>query len=366
MTYAGACGNTEAEMAKVLHFSLDQKQVHPAHAHMMSMFDDVQKDGIIRLSVANSLWPQKDYKLLPEFLSLIEKYYEGSITPVDYKQNAKTAAGIINKWVEDKTQDKIKDIISPGSLNPNTRMVLVNAIYLNGTWGLPFKPDQTKDAPFFVSPDREIQVPMMHQEKWFRYAENESLQILMLPYGKEFSVDMFRRMKRYKSFLSMIVLLPKKTYGLKKLEKQLSPENLKLWRSQLAGRPVILYLPRFKMTSTFSLTNTLMSMGMVEAFSPIKANFSGMDGSSGIEGGSDGLYISAVIHKAFVDVNEKGTEAAAATAVHSVLRGLSSISIPPPPVTFRADHPFMFFIQENKTGSILFMGRVTDPTKKGE
>jgi len=367
MTYAGARGNTEAEMSKVLHFSLDREQFHPTQAYITSMFDEVQKDGIIKLNVANSLWPQQDYKLLPEYLSLIKKYYGGSVNPVDYKHNAQLVEGMINKWVEEKTQDKIMNLLSPGSLNRDTRMVLVNAIYFNGTWGLPFTPDQTKDTPFFVTPDREVRVSMMHQEEWFKYAENESLQLLMLPYGKEFSVDpTTRRMKRYKSFLSMIVLLPKETYGLKKLEQQLSAENLKLWRSQLAGRPVILYLPRFKMTSTFSLADTLMSMGMVDAFSPIKANFSGMDGSSGSEGGDDGLYISAVIHKAFVDVNEKGTEAAAATAVISMMKGIPTTSVPPPPVTFRADHPFIFLIQENNSGTILFMGRVADPTKAGK
>jgi len=315
--------------------------------------------------VANSLWPQQDYKLLPEYLSLIEKYYEGSITPVDYKLNPVAAAGMINKWVEEKTQDKIKNIISPGSLNPDTRLVLVNAIYFKGTWELPFKPDQTKDAPFYVSPDKEIQAPTMHQEKSFRYAESESLQILAMPYGQEFSQDpSTRRIKRYPNRLSLIVLLPKETHGLKKLETQLSAENLTQWRSQLRGRPVILYLPRFKMTSTFSMAKTLTAMGMNDAFSKIKANFSGING---IEGGDEGLCINAVLHKAFVDVNEKGTEAAAATMVHMTMMGYGGDAPPPPPpVIFRADHPFIFLIQEDTTGSILFMGRVTDPTKAGE
>ena len=362
MTYAGARGNTEAEMAKVLHFSLKQEQIHPAFGQLGLRFKEVQKEGIIKLSVANALWPQQDSKLLPEFLSLIEKYYEGSITPVDYKNNAGAIAGMINKWVEEKTQDKIKNIISPRSLNSDTRLVLVNAIYFKGTWELKFKADQTKDAPFYVSPDKEIQAPTMHQEKHFKYAESESLQILELTYGKGYSIDpSTRRIKMYPRDISMIVLLPKETHGIKTLEKQLSAENLKLWRSQLAGRQVILYLPKFKMTSTFSMAGTLMSMGMVDAFSKIKANFSGING---VAGGDDGLYINAVMHKAFVDVNEEGTEAAAATAVHFGKTGYGDT--PPPPVIFRADHPFIFLIQENKTGSILFIGRVTDPTKGGE
>jgi serpin B len=366
MTYAGARGNTEAEMAKVLHFSLNQEQIHRAFAQLGARFKEVQKEGIVKLNVANSLWLQKDYTLLPEFRSIIEKYYEGSITPVDYKDNAGAVAGMINRWVEEKTQDKIKNIISPGSLDSDTRLVLVNAIYFKGTWELKFKADQTKDAPFYVSPERKIQTPMMHQGKYSKYAENESLQILELTYGKGYSFDPnTRRIKVYPKDISMIVLLPKETHGLKKLETQLSAENLKLWRSQLAGTPVILYLPKFKMTSMFSLANTLTAKGMVDAFSRTKANFSGIDGSSGIEGSEDGLCISAVLHKAFVDVNEEGTEAAAATAV-GMIGKIGYGESPPPPVIFRADHPFIFLIQENKTGSILFIGMVTDPTKSGE
>jgi serpin B len=242
----------------------------------------------------------------------------------------------------------------------------VNAIYFKGAWEEKFKPDQTKDAPFYVSPEKKVQTPMMYQyQEKSKYAESESLQILELLYGKEFSWDpSTRSITKCPRDISMIVLLPKETHGLKKLEKQFSAENLKQWKSQLFRRPVQLYLPKFKMTFTFSMAKTLAAMGMVDAFGLIKANFSGIDGSSGIEGRADGLCISAVIHKAFVDVNEEGTEAAAATAMQIMKKGYGDG--PPPPVTFRADHPFIFLIQENKTGSILFIGRVTDPTKAEE
>jgi|GEM_PF-406282 len=340
MTYAGARGHTEKQMAKALRFSLDQKKLHPAFAELESRLNSLQKAGNIKLSVANSLWPQQDCKFLDEYLSLTKKYYGVSITPVDYKRAREAARKMINKWVEDKTQDKIKNLIQPGILDALTRLVLVNAIYFKGNWESQFEVSQTKDALFFVSSERSVQTPMMSQKHKFRYAEFESLQILELPYvGNE---------------LSMLVLLPREADGLKELESRLSVENLKQWKSRLSMREVLVFLPKFKMTSKFRLDKTLVSMGMVDAFSHTKANFAGMDGRP------DWLYIGAVIHQAFVDVNEEGTEAAAATAVVMEGRGR-----PVPPPIFRADHPFVFLVQENQTGSILFIGKLTDPTKTG-
>ena len=341
MTYAGARGNTEEEMAKTLRFSLDQESLHPAFANIESRLNKLQKAGNVKLSVANSLWPQQGYRLLDEYLSLVKKHYGVSITPVDYKHAREAARKMINKWVEDKTQDKIKDLIQPGVLDALTRLVLVNAIYFKGNWESQFKISRTKDAPFYVTPNKSVQAPIMSQKQKFRYAEIETLQVLELPYvGDE---------------LSMIVLLPRKADGLKQLESSLSVENLKRWKRRIGKREVLVFLPKFKMTSMFRLDKTLVSMGMVDAFNDSKANFAGMDGRP------DWLYIGAVLHKAFVDVNEEGTEAAAATAVVMKLSGM-----PAPPPTFRADHPFVFLIHENRTGNILFMGRVTDPTKTGK
>jgi serpin B len=248
---------------------------------------------------------------------------------------------MINKWVEDKTENKIKNLIQPGMLGDLTRLVLVNALYFKGNWKIPFNAGRTKDEPFFVSPEKSIHTPMMMNRfpKSFRHAEFDTLQILELPYmGNE---------------LSMLVLLPRKTHGLKQLESSLSAENLEKWKSHLNRKEVLVYLPRFKMTSTFRLGKTLESMGMVDAFSETRANFKGMDGHS------DWLCLAAVIHKAFVEVNEAGTEAAAATAAILTTMGDGDF------VLFRADHPFLFLIQEIKTGTILFIGRVTDPTKTG-
>lgn len=341
MTYGGARGNTEKEMAKTLRFSLDQENLHSAFAQAESRLNRLQKAGNINLSVANSLWPQQDYKFRDEYLFLIKKHYGVSITPLDYKGASEAARRMINKWVEDRTQNKIKDLIQPGILDALSRLVLVNAIYFKGNWMSQFKADKTKDAPFHTSSKKSVQAPMMTQKEKFRYVDLGSFEMLKLPYvGNE---------------ISMIVLLPKEIDGLKQLEADLSVENLKRWKSRLSKRDVLVFLPKFKMTSMFRLDKTLMSMGMIDAFSDSKANFAGMDGRP------NWLYIAAVIHKAFVDVNEEGTEAAAATAVV-----MAPKAMPAAPPTFRADHPFVFLIQEDQTGSILFIGRVTDPTETGE
>lgn len=338
MTCGGARSQTQKQMEETLRFSLDQEKLHPAFAELQAGLNKLQKADNFDLYVANSLWPQHDYKFLDEYLSLAEKYYGVSITPVDYVNAREAARKQINKWVEDKTKDKIKDLISRDSLNELTRLVLVNAIYFKGNWAHQFDPVQTQDAPFYVSPLKSVETPLMRQEEAFRYAEFKSLQIVELPYVGE--------------YLSMLLLLPRRIEGIEKLEESLSIENLNFWRNSLEERKVIVFLPKFTINSKFNLGETLKAMDMVDAFVPGKANFAGMDGRP------DWLYFSEVIHQAFVEVNEQGTEAAAATAVVVGGTGLG----PPPPPTFRADHPFLFLIQEKRTGSILFIGRVTEPT----
>ncbi len=338
MTYAGAQGNTEKQMAEVLRFSLEQNKLNPAFAELQSRLKEVEKSGNVKLHIANSLWPDKTYELLKEYLSLAKKYYDVSITPVDYQHAHEAAREMINKWAEEKTQGKIKNVIESGVLNDLTRLILVNAIYFKGNWDNQFEPEQTKEKPFFVSSKESVQVPMMTQKHTFRYAELDNLQILELPYaGNE---------------LSMLVVLPKAKDGLDKLEKSLSVKKLNRWKKKLKDKEeVLVFLPKFKSTSDFRLAQSLISMGMVDAFTP-QANFTGMVSRG------DLFFIGDVIHKAFVDVNERGTEAAAVTAVIEI----GTASAPAIP-TFRADHPFIFLIQENSTGSILFMGRVTNPAK---
>jgi serpin B len=336
MTYAGARGNTARQMAETLQFPLDQAQLHPAFAALQARFQAVQDKGDVRLNVANALWPQQGYPLLEEYLALTKEYYGVRIKAVDYARDAEAARSWINAWVEEQTENKIRDLIPQGVLTVLTRLVLVNAIYFKGNWASQFDPDLTQEAPFWVTPDRTVPVPMMAQKGEFGYAEWDGLQILELPYvGDE---------------LSMIVLLPREVDGLASLEAALSRETLERWITNLQEREVQVFLPRFKMTAQFLLNRALTNLGMVDAFDEDKADFSGMDGLEAW------LYIAAALHKAFVEVTEEGTEAAAATAV---VMGVRSLPLPPP--TFRADRPFLFMIRENRTGSILFLGRMVNP-----
>ena len=337
MTYAGARGNTESQMAQTLHFSLDQEQLHPAFASLESRLKAVQERGNIKLAVAHSLWPQIDYAFLEGFISLVKENYGVLISPVNYAQT-EAARKKINTWVEKKTEDKIKDLIPPGLIDALTTLVLVNAIYFKGNWARQFDPSLTKGATFWMRPAEGIEVPMMTQQQDFRYAESESVQVLELPYvGGD---------------LSMFVVLPRKVDGLAELENALTAENLEKWTSDLWEREVFVALPVFKMSGKFMLGGTLASMGMTDAFGS-NADFSGMDGSKS-------LFISEVIHQAFIEVNEEGTEVAAATAV------VMARSIPPPTPTFRADHPFVFLIRDNNTASILFLGRVVNPLAEAD
>ena len=337
MTYAGARENTEKQMAQVLHFTMPQCRLHPTFASMEAALKTIQEKGDVELRVANALWPQEDYEFLQSFLKLTEKYYGSAVTPLDYKTAHEAARRTINAWVEEKTNSKIKDLIPEGLLDVLTRLVLTNAIYFKGNWASQFDKRLTEDAPFHLLSGESAETPLMRQKQSCGYAEFEGLQVLELPYvGDE---------------LSMVVLLPKEVDGLAELEDRLTVENLEDWTNELRKQDVLIFLPKFTMTSQFQLQDTLASMGMPDAFS-MSADFSGMDGTKD-------LFISAVIHKAFVAVDEEGTEAAAATGVVMKLK-----AAPRPAPVFRADHPFVFIIRDNVSGSILFLGRFADPTTK--
>lgn len=343
MTYAGARGRTEAQMAKVLHFPtasgeavLDPAQFHSAFGAIIKDLNQRAEKADFQLSVANALWGQKGYAFLAEFLELVEARYEGKLTEVDFVKATEQARTAINAWVEEKTNNKIKELLQPGVLDQMTRLVLTNAIYFKGNWAKQFDEERTSQAPFTLASGEKVDVPMMNQTGDFPYMEAEDFQALEMPY-----VD---------DELSMIVLLPQKTDGLGELEKRLTAEALGKWLAKLRKREVVVSLPKFEMTRQFSLASVLKSMGMTDAFSR-GADFSGMSGTRE-------LFISAVIHKAYVDVNEEGTEAAAATAVTVKLTSV----LPDRRVVFRADHPFLFLIRDNKSGSILFIGRVMNPS----
>jgi serpin B len=342
MTYGGARNQTAEAMAKTLHFTLDSAELHPAFAALRREINGDPKNEKrgYRLSTANALWAQKDYPFLPQYLQLTRDNYGSGVHEVDFAGATEAARQKINGWVEKETNDKIKDLLKPDVLTAETRLVLTNAIYFKGNWNVQFKKDRTRDEIFHLASDKTVKAPMMHQTDSFGYGENEVYQALEMPYaGKE---------------LSMVVLLPRKLNGMPALEKALAGENFAAKLSRTPRQEVIVTLPKFKTTAEFSLKKTLGEMGMGVAFTS-GADFTGMNG------GKEQLTISAVIHKAFVDVNEEGTEAAAATAV-----GIEPASIeinPKPTPVFRADHPFVFLIRDTRNNSILFMGRLMDPTR---
>lgn len=333
MTYAGARNETAQQMAEVLRFKLPPAQLHPAF-HALNAQIILENSKGYQLSVANALWGKEGYPFAQEFLATVKQHYGAGLTPLKV-DDPEGSARIVNDWVEAQTQKKIKDLVKPNIITPLTRLILTNAIYFKGDWARQFKKELTRDGDFRLGGGKNARVPMMNQNASFGYFGNDQLQMLELPYsGDE---------------LSMLIILPAKADGLSDLEKQLSADKLAEWSGGLRAQEVSVTMPKFKLTAEFLLNETLSQMGMPLAFSAERADFSGMTQIK------EDLYISHVIHKAFVDVNEEGTEAAAATAVVIKARGLSRA------VVFKADHPFVFAIRHKGTGAILFLGRVTDP-----
>jgi serpin B len=341
MTYAGAKGKTASEMAAVLRFGNDAAKVCEGCAALIKKINGDGEQRGFQLSTANALWGQKGYGFLADFITRVKASFGAGLNEVDFQNNAEGARKTINEWVEKETRDKIKELIGPGMLTAMTRLVLTNAIYFKAAWVEQFEKEATKNGPFKTGLTAKVTVPMMHQTENFGYLEDRDFQALDMPYRD--------------STMTMVILLPKKTDGLTSLEKSMTGEKLARWLADVrkGHRRVAVTLPRFKTTTTFELGKTLAAMGMPLAFDPAKADFSGMNG------GKEPLWIGAVIHKAFVDVNEEGTEAAAATAV--VMVGAAAME-PQKPVVFTADHPFIFLIRDTSTGAILFMGRVTNPS----
>jgi serpin B len=336
MTAAGARGQTESEMAATLHLTEGWPQVHAEYQKILKRWNGEDQSRSYQLRVANRLWGQKGVPFLPDYLDLTRERYGAELGIVDFAHHAEAARQEINAWIEKQTADKIKDLIPSGQLDAQTRLVLTNAIYFKGDWASVFQADQTHDADFTVAADQKVTVPLMHQAAVLPYAEDASLQVLALPYkGDE---------------LSMLVLLPKTPDGLSELERSLSAAKIAALRAELRRQKINVYLPKFKLEASFALQQPLRALGMKSAFSA-EADFSGMDGQRD-------LYVSAVLHKAFVDVNETGTEAAAATVV--VMRAMAARPTKPIPV-FRADHPFLFLIADNRDGSVLFLGRMENP-----
>ena len=340
MTYAGAKGKTLEQMHAALKLEPIDMEPHPAAEHLIKKINDSAREGdqqLFELVTANALWGLKGYPYHRAFLDTVKTHYGAPLNEVDFVNDAEGARKTINAWVEKQTREKIKDLVPQGVLDDLTRLVLTNAIYFKSNWEHPFNEAATKDANFAVY-DKGITVPMMSQQQRLAYYETADAQVVELPYrGRK---------------LSMLVLLPRKVDGLGALEKVVGGAGLPL-AGDFAPRQMKVSLPRFKAASQFNLPEVLKAMGMTDAFDGRVADFSGI---ASAERGR--LYISDVLHKAFVEVDEKGTEAAAATAVVMKLRSMPK---PEEPVVFNADHPFLYAIRHNESGTVLFMGRVVNP-----
>jgi serpin B len=342
MTYAGARGETAQQMTDTLQFILDQDELHPAFnwlsAELAGRGQGAQgKDGEgFRLNIANAIWGRKGAAFLPAFLDVLAENYGAGLRTLDFINQAEQSRLAINDWVSDQTNGRIKDLIPEGTINEFTRLVLTNAIYFNAAWKYPFQKQATTNGPFYLLDGDQVTVPMMEQTESFGYASGDGYQAIELPYdGDE---------------LSMVVLLPTSdNFGA--FEAALQARQVDDIIGNLTTARVTLRVPRFEFESEFGLKDTLAEMGMPDAFSPAEADFSGMTGDRT-------TFIWDVIHKAFVSVDEAGTEAAAATEVH-----MKDSAILEPDVEVTLDHPFIFLIRDIQTGTILFVGRVLNPAQ---
>ncbi len=339
MTYAGARGDTEKQMADTLHFILPQERGHPAFNSLdLELAGRGQNargkdDKGFRLHIVNAIWGQKDYKFLPEFLDLLAENYGSGLRVLDFIKETEPSRITINKWVSDQTEERIKDLIPQGAINELTRLVLTNAIYFNAAWQYPFDKQATANGDFYLPGGSKITVPMMRKTASFGYAEGNGYRAIELPYdGRE---------------LSMIILLPEQG-RFDSFEALLSSQKAGNIIQEIKYRQVALSMPKFKYDSSFGLKKALSSLGMAAAFTP-DADFSGMNGKRD-------LWVQDVLHKAFVSVDEDGTEAAAATAVI-----MGTTSMPADPIEVKIDRPFIFLIRDVETGTVLFIGRVLNP-----
>ena len=337
MTYAGARGETEKQMSQTLCFSLEQNTFHD---DFRKLIEDIEQDTTngTQLAIANSLWAQKNYPFLDSFFSLVKAHYDAILKNVNFKDAAERekARKELNSWVEQKTNDKIKELVKVKDIDDLTRLILVNAIYFKDVWKTTFDSLYTKDRAFYLNSADTIHVPMMHSKENIMYYENSDMQVVEIPYKD--------------NKLSMLIFLPIKKDGIEEVEKTINNKLYSQILSSLKAEEVELSLPKFKTTFNIYLEKALTNIGMPIAFKD-SADFSGMTGRKD-------LYITQVIHQAFINVNESGTEAAAATAA---IMGMKMNVMKNKPKIFSANHPFIFLIKDNATGSILFMGKIMNP-----
>jgi len=343
MVYAGARGDTAAEMEKTLHFEGRGPEIHAAMKALQDRYDSIPVDNGI-FSVANRLWLDTREKLTPYYTLLVEKNYGAGVEQVDFFNSHERARLEINDWVAQRTRDKIKDLLQRGDVSRETILVCVNAVYFNSAWLMPFDKSETKEEPFSTGKDKRRNVSMMGQQESFLYGENTDAQWIRIPY----------KINGY----SMVVFLPRENESFTQLtefESKLSVETLTSWIADMQYNEVKLHMPKFKDERRYLLADVLKVLGMKLAFSN-DADFSGLVEESRKNGQT--VQISSVIHQAFIELDEESTEAAAATAV-TIVR--TSMIIDPEPVKlFRANHPFMYCLMDD-TGTILFIGRMADP-----
>jgi serpin B len=339
MTYAGAEGETREQMARVLHLP---KDAVPTFAALQKQITTVPES--LTLSVANRLFGQKGYDFRPAYLSLVKDNFGAPLEPLDFESAPEKSREIINAWVEKQTKDRIRDLIPENAITEETGLVLVNAIYLKAPWAEAFEKSATAPLPFHLVDGKKADVPTMVHEDSFGYKKQDGFTAVSLPYSG--------------GDLQFVVFLPDTADGLPALEKKLTPELL-AGAAALPSKQVRLFLPKFKLEPPlFALGDTLKALGMTSAFDvpPGSANFDGIAPRRP----NDYLYISDVFHKTFVEIDEKGTEAAAATAV-VMMRAMSMPVELPKPIEVHVDRPFLFAIQHRPSGACLFLGRVTDP-----
>ena len=337
MAGAGARGATAKEIESAMHLPFGGARLAQAWT---TLLDDVNRHGgANELVTANAMWPARDIELRADYVAMARKDFGATIESLDFAHAAEGARRRVNMWVSDATRGKIHDLLGPASVTSGTRMILTNAIYMKATWAQQFMKDHTKEKGTFHAAGGDVPVPLMYQVSHFRYFHGDGVKVIELPYeGNE---------------LSMLVVLPDAVQGLPAVEKTLTPETLARLDSKLEARPVSLGLPRFRSEIGLELGGTLQAMGIRLAFDTHgAADFSGISQK-------EKVAISRVIHKARVDVTEKGTEAAAATAVLAVA-GSAAGRVEPPEI-FHADHPFFFVIRRNASKSILFVGRLAKP-----